>query len=150
MHAHAYQVSQQHWKQTKTRCERLIIEDLIHILKVRVCVCVCMPQEGRGNTAQTWAAGVDYSRKTVFVGLLHHDVMCLCSYYHPKWAPVSTYITIITTGWSACNICWNAWSKHWWRAPFYLATHSASFGCCEGHMLNRLMRGHKLKISHRQ
>lgn len=140
--------SQQHWKQTKTRCERLIIEDLIHILKVRVCVCHRKAGETLPRPEQQgWTIA---GRRSLLVCSTMMSCRCLCSYYHPKWAPVSTYITIITTGWSVCNICWNARSKHWWRAPFYLATHSASFGCCEGHMLNRLMRGHKLKISYRQ
>lgn len=52
---------------------------------VFVCV-VCVPQEAEGNAAQTRAGGEDYSRKTLFVALFHHDVMSV---------PLSSLITIL-------------------------------------------------------
>lgn len=149
MHAHAYQVKPAALKANQNKMWKTHYWRFNPHIK-SACVCVCHRKAGETLPRPEQQGWTIAGRRSLLVCSTMMSCRCLCSYYHPKWAPVSTYITIITTGWSVCNICWNARSKHWWRAPFYLATHSASFGCCEGHMLNRLMRGHKLKISYRQ
>lgn len=72
---------------------------------------VCVPQEAGGNAAQTWAEGEDYSRKTLFVALFHHDVMsvplssCLITILNEPPCPRIPHYRNNKRDDPGCNIC---------------------------------------------